>query len=95
MKNYEINSRTLAIVPVGENLTNVLEEDSEFMINMNSMKIIEKSCEFFVNSRIPSGKVLTKGAGDERRRLPFCLFLRGILTFLSLFIIIDLVRIGR
>lgn len=47
MKNYEINSRTLAIVPVGENLTNVLEEDNEFMINMNSMKIIEKSCEFF------------------------------------------------
>ena len=46
MKNYEINSRTLAIVPVGENLTNVLEEDNEFMINMNSMKIIEKSCEF-------------------------------------------------
>ena len=40
MKNYEINNRTLAIVPVGENLTNVLEEDNEFMINMNSMKII-------------------------------------------------------
>ena len=43
MKNYEINSRTLAIVPVGENLTNVLEEDNEFMINMNSMKIIENA----------------------------------------------------
>ena len=54
MKNYEINSRTLAIVPVGENLTNVLEEDNEFMINMNSMKIIEKSCEFFANFTVYS-----------------------------------------
>ena len=62
MKNYEINSRTLAIVPVGENLTNVLEEDNEFMINMNSMKIIEKSCEFFGSSymgRRTGTKVLT------------------------------------
>ena len=32
MKSYEINSRTLAIVPVGENLTNVLEEDNEVLI---------------------------------------------------------------
>lgn len=62
MKNYEINNRTLAIVPVGENLTNVLEEDNEFMINMNSMKIIEKSCEFFGSSymgRRIGTKVLT------------------------------------
>ena len=62
MKNYEINNRTLAIVPVGENLTNVLEEDNEFMINMNSMKIIEKSCEVFGSSymgRRTGTKVLT------------------------------------
>ena len=62
MKHYEINSKTLAIVPVGENLTNVLEEDNEFMVNMNSMKIIEKSCEYFGSSyvgRHTGTKVLT------------------------------------
>ena len=48
MKNYEINSRTLAIVPVGENLTNVLEEDNEFMINMNSMKKVVNFLEVLI-----------------------------------------------
>lgn len=61
-ENYEINSKTLVLIPVGENLTNVLEEDNEFMVSMNTMKIIEKSCEYFGSSymgRHRGTKVLT------------------------------------
>ncbi len=52
MNNYEINSKTLILIPVGENVTNVIEEDDEFLVNMNTMKIIERSCEYFGSSYI-------------------------------------------
>lgn len=50
MKNYEINSSTIALIPINEEQTKVIEVSNSFIVNMNSMKIIERSCEFFGSS---------------------------------------------
>lgn len=52
MDNYEINSNTIALIPISEEKTKVIEVSNSFIINMNSMKIIERSCEFFGSSYI-------------------------------------------
>lgn len=50
MNNYIINSNTVAIIPLKSKITRILEEDNSFIVNENSMKIIENSCEFFGSS---------------------------------------------
>ena len=50
MVSYEINCNTLAIVPITEKKTKIIEKDNVFIIEMNSMDIIKKSCEFFGSS---------------------------------------------
>ena len=50
MNNYEINKGTLAIIPVGENLSTVIEEDNIINITKPSQEIIEESCKFFGSS---------------------------------------------
>ena len=50
MNQYEINDSTLALIPIDEKNTKVLEENKSFIVNMNSMNIIKKSCEFFGSS---------------------------------------------
>lgn len=52
MKSYEINIKTLAIVPLNEKRTTIIEENDEFIVDMNYMKIIEKSCEYYGSSYI-------------------------------------------
>lgn len=52
MDKYEINEKTVAIIPVDNKSTKVIEEDSSFLVNNSSMKIIEESCEFFGSSFI-------------------------------------------
>lgn len=52
MNNYEINSNTIALIPLDEFKTKVIEVSHSFIVNMNSMKIIERSCEFFGSSYI-------------------------------------------
>lgn len=62
MDQYEINSKTVALVPINDNKTRVIEEDSTFYVEMNSMRIVEKSCEYFGSSYIgrhTGTKVLT------------------------------------
>ena len=47
MKNYEINSNTLAIIPISFNKSKVIEKDNELIIENDPMNIIKNSCEYF------------------------------------------------
>lgn len=50
MNYYEINSNTIALIPISEDQTKVIEVSNSFIVNMNSMQIIKRSCEFFGSS---------------------------------------------
>ena len=50
MKDYEINSATLAIVPIGEEMSKVYEEDDEYIVEKSSNSIIKDNCEFYGSS---------------------------------------------
>lgn len=45
--NYEVNGRTLAVVPIGETRCKVLEETRSYNINETALRVIEHSCEYF------------------------------------------------
>ncbi len=47
MESYEVNSDTLAIIPINANETRIIEKDSDFIVNLSSMKIIDDGCRFF------------------------------------------------
>ena len=47
MENYEVNSDTLAIIPLNANETRIIERGSDFVVNSSSMKIIDDGCRFF------------------------------------------------
>ena len=62
MKDYEINSSTLAIVPIDEETSKVYEEEAEYIVNRSSNSIIKDSCEFYgstYNGRCTGTKSLT------------------------------------
>ena len=50
MDTYEINDDTLAIIPVGEYKSKIIEKDRTFMVEIPPMKIIQDSCEYFGSS---------------------------------------------
>lgn len=50
MNNYEIGSQTLAIVPIGEEISKVYEEETQYIINKSSNSIIKENCEFYGSS---------------------------------------------
>ena len=47
MKEYEINSGTVAVIPIDDNSTKIVELEQEFVVMENSMKIIDNSCKYF------------------------------------------------
>ena len=47
---YEINSSTMAIIPIDENTSKVYEEENEYIINKSSNSIIKENCEFYGSS---------------------------------------------
>lgn len=47
LDNYEINSSTLAIIPIDENSSKVMEAETEYVVKRSSMNIIENSCIYF------------------------------------------------
>lgn len=47
---YEINSSTLAIVPIDDERSRVYEEEVEYIINKSSNSIIKENCEFYGSS---------------------------------------------
>ena len=50
MISYEVNCDTLALVPISENETKIIERNNVFNINRPVMNIIEDSCEYFGSS---------------------------------------------
>lgn len=50
MQNYEINNDTLAIIPLNNYKSKIIEKDNNFEVNMTPMQIIENSCQFFGSS---------------------------------------------
>ena len=50
MEDYEINSSTLAIVPLGENISKVYEEEAEYIVSKSTNSIIKENCEFYGSS---------------------------------------------
>lgn len=47
---YEINRGTLALIPLEEKLTQVIELDDSFLISCSANKIIDNSCRSFGSS---------------------------------------------
>ncbi len=50
MQNYEINADTLAIIPLNEYKSKIIEKNKEIEIDMTPMKIIDNSCKYFGSS---------------------------------------------
>ena len=50
MISYEINCNTLALIPISENETKVIENNNTFIVDKPIMEIIEDSCEYFGSS---------------------------------------------
>ena len=50
MISYEVNCNTLALIPVSELETKVIENDNIFIVKKNATDIIEDSCEYFGSS---------------------------------------------
>ena len=50
MKEYEINSSTLAIVPISDKESKVYEEEEEYIIQKSANSIIKQNCEFYGSS---------------------------------------------
>ncbi len=49
-KNYEINSATVAIVPIDQTTSKVIELEDSFLVNQSATEIIDESCKFFGSS---------------------------------------------
>lgn len=47
---YEINSSTLAIVPIDDNCSKVYEEETEYIVNKNVHKIMDFNCKYYGSS---------------------------------------------
>ena len=50
MEDYEINSSTLAIIPIDEETSRVYEEEEDYVIAKSSNSIIKENCEFYGSS---------------------------------------------
>lgn len=50
MEEYEINSQTLAIVPIDNKVSKVYEEETEYIVNKSANSIIKENCEFYGSS---------------------------------------------
>ena len=50
MNDYEINSATLAIIPLGDNVSEVYEAETKYIINKSPNAIIKENCEFYGSS---------------------------------------------
>ena len=50
MNEYEINDDTLAILPIDEYKSKIIEKDKSFIVNQPPIKIIDNSCQYFGSS---------------------------------------------
>ena len=52
MVSYEINRNTMALIPVNDDQTKIIEKEDNFIVDNNIMDIIKNSCEYFGSSYI-------------------------------------------
>ncbi len=50
MKDYEISKDTLAVIPVGEKKSKVIEKDCSFIINQSPNRVMDDSCKYYGSS---------------------------------------------
>lgn len=50
IEEYEINSSTLAIIPIDDKSSRVYEEETEYVVNKNVHKIIDFNCKYYGSS---------------------------------------------
>ncbi len=50
MEEYEINSSTLAIIPIDEETSKVYEDEVKYVVKKSSNSIIKENCEFYGSS---------------------------------------------
>ena len=50
MNEYEINDDTLAIIPIDECRSKIIEKAKSFIVNQPTIKIIDVSCQYFGSS---------------------------------------------
>lgn len=50
MNEYEINSKTLALISLKDNKTKVIEENEIYIINQSVKEVINHSCKYFGSS---------------------------------------------
>lgn len=48
--SYEINSSTLAIIPINEHISRIIETDDAFDVCKTTTEIVDDSCKFFGSS---------------------------------------------
>ncbi len=48
--DYEINSETLAILPINKSESKIIEKNTQYIISNNTFEVIEHSCEYFGSS---------------------------------------------
>lgn len=48
--SYEINRGTLIIIPVTDKISQVIEENDQFLVRKSTTKIIDDSCKYFGSS---------------------------------------------
>ena len=47
MNYYEINDETMAVIPIGENETRVVELNREYVVKKKAYCIMDESCQFY------------------------------------------------
>lgn len=67
MEEYEINEKTLAIVPLSNLKTKIFEDTDVFTINIPAIKIMEDSCQFFGSSLLGRQKGTTRLIGVSHK----------------------------
>jgi competence protein ComK len=65
--SYEISSETLAIIPVNNYCSKVIEKDNTIIVNKTPMQIIEDSCSFFGSSYFGRAKGTKKLIGVSHK----------------------------
>ncbi len=50
LNNYEINYDTIAVLPIDEKISKVIEADNTFIVNKNATEIVNHSCKYFGSS---------------------------------------------
>lgn len=50
MKNYEISKNTLAVIPIGEKKSKIIEKNNTYIINESPNRIMDGSCRYYGSS---------------------------------------------